>query len=1482
MACESASPDGFVLHLQREGVLSKRAAFATSISHLALIALVSAGASSLAPPARAANFDVNSASDLTNAINSASNGDTITFTSNITLGSNLPALTKNVTIDGNGKTLSGQGSFRGFIVGDPFNTSVKPTVAINNLSIIHTLAMGGRGALGGFDSGAGGGGAGLGGGLLILAGANVTATNVSFQQNRAQGGDGGEALPVIATGGGGGGGWSTDGKSGHFGYGGHGGLPGGGDGGNDRSGDLAQPGGFGGGGGGQGSQRNLPGGAGGFGGGGGGAASGPSDVFNAAMIVSMRPRGGVGGFGGGNGGPLPDYATGGGYTVVAGSGGGGAGMGGAVFVGLGGSLTLAGAMSISGSVAAGGAGGAEQLIGQSPTGSNGMGFGAGLFLQGNGSLALAPGAGQTQTISDAIADQTGVGGTGRDAGSWQLVKNGAGTTIFTGDNAYSGGSVVNAGVLQGSATSLPGRILNNASLVFDQAVDGTHTGDISGSGSLTKTGVGFLTQDGAATYSGATIVNKGVLLLTSPLTASSGVTLNGGELGGTLSMSLAQNVVIGPLPGSGFYSAAGANLSFSGVVSGGQLSKSGAGDVTLTGANGFQGASITGGVLRFNTDANLGKTGVIILNGGSVGSTGDSPVALAIGRPLSLMGAGGVDVANAGLTWSGPISGNGQFIKSGSGDLTLTGPNSYSGGTKVLAGSLSIGSDAALGQAGGGVNLAGGALHATGTFATSRPFTVAAAGASSSLNVDGAQTLTLNGPITGGALVKDGAGTLALGVVQNGYSNTFVNAGTLVGNSFSIRGNLAFASGSGSPRSAVFDQSSMRGGQFPAFSGNITGDGSLELRSGTLILSGKNSYTGGSTVLGSGRLVGNTSSLQGAIANDGLVSFSQDVNGTYAGILTGAGELEKVGSGSLSLTGNVLDRFTDVLGGELIVNGRVDSRTVNVDTATLTVNRTMTSDTVSINAGGVLGVSGSLTSPLVTINPGGELLGRGNIIGDVDDRGGEIAPGNSIGTLHIFGPLEMEPHSGYQVQINGASSDEIEVSEKATIESSTFEIERDNTAASPVVPGKTYTILTTGGGLTVEEPTVAIADFPFINFALTEDAFNGYLTTSRSAERFAELASTPNEAAVANALDTTATSSPVWQQVVGASTADARAAFASLSNASIHASAAGVLSEQSHFLRDAVLDRLRQDFPSGPAADPDSVLTYGAGAPAALPTKKGPAVVAPTGPVYAVWAQGLGSWGSLSGNNNVARTNDSIGGVISGIDATFNRMFRLGFAGGYSQSNFNSVNIPASGSADSYHFAVYGGWEEGPWALRGGGSVSWNDLNTSRQITAVALGGQQTSSYADKTWQGFVEGARSFAFGAAALEPFANLAYVHVGGDVGESGLAAMSGSTSFDTTYTTLGAHGSYILPAGLTAQATLGWRYAFGDVTPMSTLGFQSGGAAFALAGSPIARNALITELGVNYAIGPSATIGIAYSGQYSGGSNENSGKANLTVRF
>ena len=170
------------------------------------------------------------------------------------------------------------------------------------------------------------------------------------------------------------------------------------------------------------------------------------------------------------------------------------------------------------------------------------------------------------------------------------------------------------------------------------------------------------------------------------------------------------------------------------------------------------------------------------------------------------------------------------------------------------------------------------------------------------------------------------------------------------------------------------------------------------------------------------------------------------------------------------------------------------------------------------------------------------------------------------------------------------------------------------------------------------------------------------------------------------------------------------------------------------------------------------------------------------------------------------------------------------------------------GAADFYNFAVYGGWQDGTWALRGGGSVSWNDLDTLRQVTAVALGGEQTSKYADKTHRASSR-ARTISAWSERLEPFANVAYVHVGGDVSEFPVSRRCGIDKFNATYTTLGAHSFYILPAGLTAQATLGWRYAFGDVTPVSTLGFQSGGSATRYIGSdrfkPRERNVRFTSI-------------------------------------
>ncbi len=83
---------------------------------------------------------------LRSAITSAGSGDRIVFTSNITLAADLPAVQTNVTIVGNGNSLSGNNQFRGLFIG-AFSgaTQVPVTVAVQDLTITNTRAQGRHG-----------------------------------------------------------------------------------------------------------------------------------------------------------------------------------------------------------------------------------------------------------------------------------------------------------------------------------------------------------------------------------------------------------------------------------------------------------------------------------------------------------------------------------------------------------------------------------------------------------------------------------------------------------------------------------------------------------------------------------------------------------------------------------------------------------------------------------------------------------------------------------------------------------------------------------------------------------------------------------------------------------------------------------------------------------------------------------------------------------------------------------------------------------------------------------------------------------------------------------------------------------------------------------------------------------------------------------------------------------------------------------------
>ena len=124
------------------------------------------------------------------------------------------------------------------------------------------------------------------------------------------------------------------------------------------------------------------------------------------------------------------------------------------------------------------------------------------------------------------------------SGTGAVQQNGAGTTILTADNTYTGGTTINAGTLQlgngGTAGSIVGNVLNNGALAFNRSDAVTFGGVISGTGALQQNGAGSTNLTAANTYTGATTVNAGTLFVNGSIATSSGVTVNaGGTLGGT-------------------------------------------------------------------------------------------------------------------------------------------------------------------------------------------------------------------------------------------------------------------------------------------------------------------------------------------------------------------------------------------------------------------------------------------------------------------------------------------------------------------------------------------------------------------------------------------------------------------------------------------------------------------------------------------------------------------------------------------------------------------------------------------------------------------------------------------------------------------------------------------------------------------------------------------------------------------------------------
>jgi outer membrane autotransporter protein len=295
----------------------------------------------------------------------------------------------------------------------------------------------------------------------------------------------------------------------------------------------------------------------------------------------------------------------------------------------------------------------------------------------------------------------------------------------------------------------------------------------------------------------------------------------------------------------------------------------GPGTLTLTAANTYSGGTtISGGALQIGSG---GTTGSIL------GNVTDNAI-LAFDRSDS-------------TSFGGNISGSGVLQQNGTGTLTLSGLNSYGGGTFLNSGTLAVSSDANLGAANGGLTFNGGALQFLAGFASNRDVTLNAGGGIVDTNGNNA---TWGGAVAGaGGLTKTGAGILTLSGAGTYAGPTSINAGTLqagIVNAFAPGSAYTIASG------AVLDLNS-----FNQTVGSLAGGGSVTLGSATLSTGNDNTST----------------------------NFSGDISGVGGG-------LTKIGTGTFTLSGtSTYGGTTNVVGGTLIADGSIANSAFTVQSGAM-------------------------------------------------------------------------------------------------------------------------------------------------------------------------------------------------------------------------------------------------------------------------------------------------------------------------------------------------------------------------------------------------------------------------------------------------------------------------------------------------------------------------------------------------------------------
>lgn len=801
------------------------------------------------------------------------------------------------------------------------------------------------------------------------------------------------------------------------------------------------------------------------------------------------------------------------------------------------------------------------------------------------------------------------------------------------------------------------------------------------------------------------------------------------------------------------------------------------------------------------------------------------------------------------------ISGSGGFTKTGTGNLTLSGVNSYSGLTSIRGGTLTIGSGILPGA--GSVSIdAGASLALTGAVTLGN---LAGAGSVAL----GTNTLTLaagsyGGAINGsGGLTKAGSGTLTLSGASGYTGATIVSGGTLA---ISGAGSIAASSGvtlSGSASLSIAGASAaqtvnglsgvagtsvvlganrltLNNSAANSFAGLISGTGSLgKSGAGTLTLTAANSYSGGTVVTGGTLIAGianafgtgtltvtapgtvnlaNFATTVGGLAGDGNIALGSailTVSGTgstaYSGVLSGTGRLIKSGSGTLMLNGaNTYTGSTTINEGLLVVNGSL-------------------AGTLTIGTSGRLGGSGRTGSLSVT---------------------GTVAPGNSIGTLNVAGSLTFAAGSTFLVEVAPSGiSDQIVATGAITINGGTVSVlTGGQTNFSPLT---TYTILT-GSSVTGSFGGV-VTDLAFLTPSLVYNAASVQLRLLRNDVSLGSVAQTANQVAVAAAVGKQS-SGAVFDAVIGLNAGDARGAFDQLSG-EVFLAGMTVASRDGHDAGRELVGRI-----DGPREQ-----------------KRAFWIAGEMGQLKAGGQDGLAGFGSdrqvLSG----------------GIEMTGDKL-RYGFAYRYARNAIDMGGQAADARLVSNSAFAYLGYNLGDLRFAGGFGYSAITLKTDRQVAFGSLSNQLGAAGDGHSYTAFGELAYAAKLGEhTRVGPY-------VGGSVNAAsfdrsqewgGAAALvAGKAQTTTSLASYGLRGTALVN-GVTLTGDVGGRTYLDSPETLRKFRFVDTGAIFETRGAQFGRTVVAGRLDAFTNVGR-VVLGLGLRGETGEGGSSASVRGSAAFRF